>query len=548
MPKDSQRRRSRRSGFVIVTVLILVSSILALTGGGINRSVGEQRTSTQFVNDQQAVYAAEAGLTHAVHTVRDQITITGQFPAASTNGLIAVAPPTLSNGTTFQVFQVTYDLDGDNVPDPAQTTVVPSGPFQGMRALSRRVKITARADVGNTQAQLVEFVSLNVIPTFQFAIFDHDDFTLTPGPPMNISGPIFANGTISMRPGNSGGLMIDGMVSATGGILAHTSAGYSSANIQIKDGNGVYQSMRNGNGTWLESTSPNWAADSAARWSGRVQNGVAPVKYPIPSGVDPIEMIKRGLPSDTAAQLGAKLYYRADLRIMDGDATDQYGAPVSLPAGTITTTTFYDRREGQNVCATQIDVDKLKSSGLVDGKVVYVGSTISSGSGCFSGVRLVNGSALPTGGMTLVSHHPLYVKGNFNVTNKQPAALIGDALTLLSTAWNDANSTLPLSSRLGANTTLNAAIMVGRAWNSESSQHAVRLLENWNGTQFTFTGSDVSAWDSDEVSHFLGGFDSDGIYEGPFRNWSFDASFLTDALPPGTPVTYTATGLGWYQE
>ena len=78
-------------------------------------------------------------------------------------------------------------------------------------------------------------------------------------------------------------------------------------------------------------------------------------------------------------------------------------------------------------------------------------------------MRLVNGAQLPfttdpggsgrtTSGLTVTTPQPLYVKGNYNVqtsagsasgtntANTYPAALMGDAITVLSANWSDTNT------------------------------------------------------------------------------------------------------------
>ncbi|MDR0393027.1 MAG: hypothetical protein LBH52_02235 [Puniceicoccales bacterium] len=57
------------------------------------------------------------------------------------------------------------------------------------------------------------------------------------------------------------------------------------------------------------------------------------------------------------------------------------------------------------------------------------------------GVRLINASTLPAGGLSIVCPFPLYIKGNFNTTNTQPKAfIVADSLTLLSDGWQDWSS------------------------------------------------------------------------------------------------------------
>ena len=73
---------------------------------------------------------------------------------------------------------------------------------------------------------------------------------------------------------------------------------------------------------------------------------------------------------------------------------------------------------------------------------------------------MVNGSKVPTGGITIVSDNPVYIQGDFNTGRvagskeppsntgnaadpdvsgytRQPASVMADAVTLLSNSWND---------------------------------------------------------------------------------------------------------------
>ncbi|MDR0755749.1 MAG: hypothetical protein LBE99_02470 [Puniceicoccales bacterium] len=66
------------------------------------------------------------------------------------------------------------------------------------------------------------------------------------------------------------------------------------------------------------------------------------------------------------------------------------------------------------------------------------------------GVRIINASTLPAGGLSIVCPFPLYIKGNFNTTNTQPKAfIVADSITLLSDNWQDWSSgTDPFNSYL----------------------------------------------------------------------------------------------------
>src|SRR3989442_2923450 len=88
--------------------------------------------------------------------------------------------------------------------------------------------------------------------------------------------------------------------------------------------------------------------------------------------------------------------------------------------------------------ASAVDVNLMRTAGALPANgVMYVAGTVTAENPV---VRLVNGSQLPSGGLTVVSHNPVYIAGDYNTVplgaNHPPAAGLGDAVTLLSNAWH----------------------------------------------------------------------------------------------------------------
>jgi len=137
-------------------------------------------------------------------------------------------------------------------------------------------------------------------------------------------------------------------------------------------------------------------------------------------------------------------------------------------------TTIYDQREGTNVNVTSVNVGTLDTTlNALTGfnNVLYIYDTTSSSTP--NAIRLINGGVLPSNGLTVASMNPVYIQGDYNtgttnnptavpanVSNSSdtasptvsgytrvPAAVIGDAVMLLSNSWSDSNSSLSLSSR-----------------------------------------------------------------------------------------------------
>lgn len=217
------------------------------------------------------------------------------------------------------------------------------------------------------------------------------------------------------------------------------------------------------------------------------------------------------------------------------------------------------------------------------------------------GVRLINGKTLPgnydwqnpttTTGFTLASENGAYVWGDYNVTGITiasgtssttsdkyypqgkteqlsgtsdgnlhiPAAVIGDAVTILSNNWDDAKSFAypnDLTKRVATDTRVRFAMLAGDPITGYSPDEGLyggqngglinfkRFLESWTGDRLNYSGSLVNLFNA---------FNNNGrhkpnyaTYNPPTRDWTFEESFKDpNRLPPGTPFVYFITFTGF---
>ena len=245
----------------------------------------------------------------------------------------------------------------------------------------------------------------------------------------------------------------------------------------------------------------------------------------------------------------------------------------NFPWLSIGTNNFTDFRENsKRVKSTDINVDVLKNwlptnqlilskfppgSGLFP-NIFYVADLRSYSPAELPAVRVTNGAVIPTNGWTLVTPNPLYVQGHYNLgpggtpgstntTKTYPASLVSDAITILSTGWDDRTYTNAiLGARNAIDTTVNAALLTGIVYSTATDwtdtnhfsggmQNMPRLLENWNGDTLTLNTSMVNFYPSVRATNF---FKNPGIYyNAPTRRFSFDQNFNDPTkLPPGTPI------------
>jgi len=260
-----------------------------------------------------------------------------------------------------------------------------------------------------------------------------------------------------------------------------------------------------------------------------------------------------------------------------------------------TNVAFFDYRESDTVQALQIDIGKfniwLASNAATNGgkpyntqcfsdryhpiDSIYVYNSVPLNSGQLPAVRLVNGQRLPSQyGLTVSTAQPLYVYGNYNVqqtsggtvdtdtnytADTYPAAILADAVTILSTNWNDLLYTNGYSYKLRepTNTTVNAAMLEGivqtdptiTADYSGGAENFLRLLEDWGGDgaggqqTLTYNGSIVVMFPSIYATNHWG---QANVYSVPTRHWAFDQNFKgASGLPPLSPSSRALVRGNW---
>lgn len=271
---------------------------------------------------------------------------------------------------------------------------------------------------------------------------------------------------------------------------------------------------------------------------------------------------------------------------------------------------MWDAREGMYVRITEVDLSKITADINATSKiagfngVIYISDTTPHGSiatGKVVGtnnsvttteraIRLVNGTSLPTtgvtypapptggsttvaGGLTIACENPLYIKGDYNTggssppsnTNplnsptvsgytRQPAAIICDAINVLSNNWSDANSgpSAAVESRPAVSTTINAALVSGNVPSNGSSYSGggetfIRLQEDWHNRNFTYYGSMVQLYASAQATGPAG---AAGVVAVPpaLSRWFYDDATFSTASPPGNlQIAAYLQQQRWYQ-
>lgn len=241
---------------------------------------------------------------------------------------------------------------------------------------------------------------------------------------------------------------------------------------------------------------------------------------------------------------------------------------------------FYDYRRAKWIDSVDLDVGKLKTliedssnaGQWTNGSTTFNPATEWNGVVFFENndtadgaLRLVNGSDIPTlptaansqaSGFTVATNAPAYVLGNYNAdgtipsssggirdyeSGEPPAAIAADAVTILSNAWDDANSNnSSTSARTASTTEVSAAMLTGIVPSNKGNngtysggvENLPRFLESWSGKTFGYRGSMIVLYESEIAIEPWG---SSNVYSPPNRVWGFNKLFEQGIAPPGMP-------------
>ncbi|MCP4582784.1 MAG: hypothetical protein GY839_14335 [candidate division Zixibacteria bacterium] len=535
------QKLNNESGIVLLVCLSILFMLSLIGIASMSTSNNDMQIAENESRATGAFYAAEAGLEKAAAS------IVTHYQASGT------PPDPLPIGTESELHYTYGYATIDN--GPAVNKTLNAGSYKGLYGSVKSFTINSLG-VDNSSASGVELemqISDALIPLFQFAVFYENDLEIGPGPNMTLGGRVHTNSDMYLVTGSD--LYIDSYMTAAGDIFHGIGTVVNNNDIWIKDDNGNYQSMRNADNTFLDSNDPNWVTESMNRWGGCVEDGnhgITELRMEVVSDGDATNIIDRydngNNPSSYENDAG--------LKVIDGQAYFKSGnnwmnvTGNMIAGGILTSGTFYDAREGQTVNSIDIDIDKLNSSAYFPSNGIVYCSTVDNGASV-AAVRLKNGQKLADG-LTVATDNPLYTLGDYNTVNKKPAALIADAVTILSNNWDDANSGLGLGSRTASPTQMNASYMTGNTLTIPDGhgyngglENLPRFLENWSGKDFTWRGSAVDLWYSRQANSDWGG----GYYNAPNRDWAFDPDLLDiDKLPPGTPLVNIVQRMNWSQK
>ena len=519
------RARGRESGAVLIMALAFSIIVGTLLVGTLTTTILQAKTMRHELDATYAQGLAEGAIELAQKQMVDGA---ANFEDPPTSGTVTIDSRSI-NWTATQLGMLVERFDID-----------------GVRMLAQPYEITASVDEGSATSRITRVADLTLSPMFQYAVFFNMLCEISPDAAMGILGRIHVNGDLYLDTPTTLDIDTDHL-QATGGIYRGR------LNEDTRAGIVTVRQQETTNYVELteadDAASVGWVQSALSNWSGSVQSGA--------HGVGKVTG-----PDVTTIEPGGYYESTAGLKVIGTQAYNGSGLLLSVPTTAIKEQSFYDAREKKTVTVTEIDIEQLSATGFYPTNGLIYARRPEASVTTPNGIRIVNGSTLPTP-LTIVTDNPLYIQGNFNTVNKQPASVIADAVNLLSNDWVDMTelikvetstseettdldhvlttelatvNTREVATKVASSTSYNLSILTGAVVEdgitSGGFENLVRLHEDWTGQTLTILGAIVVLFESQYATSPF----SASAFVDPTRVFSFDPDLLDPALlPPYAP-------------
>jgi len=544
-----------KKGQALIVTYIIIGCLLVISSALLYKAVTERNLLLRNQQMTEVFYLAEGAIENSISV----------FTSAIANYQVAPDVENMDLTTTYTTFYNTAVNSTITRLENTERNLTEGD--TNIRVRNYEITATAIHPLNNNiRITLHQIIARRLIPTFQHAVFYNGDLEILPGKAMTLTGRIHANQSIYIDADSNANLKIDSFyLRSAGDIYNHRKDDGSNltgtVSIRVtKNGSAKYENMDSGTTTIMDSDVPGWTDGALDLWGGTVQSsaqGITKLAAPAVGSIQP-----GGYYSNNASVV------ITNKTIVKNGTTLKEGK--DYPTGTITeTTSFYNNRDGKTVRMSVVDLSKLSgivpageprcntcTNNLPSNGLLYV-TRNNAGQTEEPGIKLINGETLntPSGinGLTVVSNDPVYVKGNYNSSSSKSAAVICDAINLLSGDWVDSTSTSGLGARKAEDTTINAAFIAGIDTTQAGKyngglENYPRLHEDWGNANLNITGSFVALWES-AISKGKWKYGEPQYAAPKNRNWTYNTNFNNVAnLPPFTPWAVEARRIAWWAD
>ena len=591
-PRHPQNHRQTGNTLIVTIITMAVVGVFIDLAMQYTNSIGRNVRRSLLLRQATNIGDASTEMAFSAWRAICRTNQTNIFPRSSFSNQI----PTPTPGDFPGVSQYTllnyaiYPLDSNwNIKtDPAATPATIAGTSAGDRSYyylatadvviptltTSAGNLSNPNDPNNVVARVRRVFQKQTLSLWRYAIFYTDDMEIHPGAPMVVNGDVQANGSL---------------YTAHDTLTLNGNTTYVDLwSIGFMPGDSVHSGET--------PTSPHWnPGQPPSQGQAQQPYGVVLDDYhqlieytTTPTPLDPYRFqTQAGVVITIDNSNAVRIYNAAGVDITNATSGTDKTMSTAVKSAISTNQTITDNREGATTGNASIRLATLDvgvvTTAINTGKfgnfngIIYIVDTSAGSNGLTNkrGIRLKNGGKLPDGtyigatsGLTIASGNPIYVQGDYNTGTvgstqppsnsgdptqptvagytRQPAALIADAVNILSNSWVDSQSgTVPPAT----STTVNAGIIsgivpTGNGYYSGGVENFPRFLENWTNKTLTYYGSMLELYNSQQN---IGHWGAANVYTPPHRAWYFDTNFLSKP-PPGVLASFNYVRSRWYTQ
>lgn len=440
------RARRTRDGIAMILVLGVGLVVLAIGMAMISTSGGLLQTTIDAKQRIRSRYAAEGMI--AIQIARSVEKASEYFGQGLTSEEIDWMDLQSAGGEKAKAEIINQTRPGDAL---AQEKIQ-TGRMKGLMGLKIPIRVVSTSRAGASAKQEIDAdVRLYQVPIFQFGVFYEGNLEITPGPNMDVFGPVHTNSNAYFRGYSGSVLSFRGPVTASGTIYHWRQSGGTLRYFYTPDTSKYLDPSLGTSMTALSSTTKPPMIGGLLNIDDQREKLILPI-----GGSVPQNLIVLRDSSDADALKKQKFD-----RMVSPTGSNRWVNGESPSRSWITgPKVFFDRREKRWVKFWDFDIAAYAATGLKD-SIFYLADTITmlkdhgqTPDYLLNAFRIVNASRLPRN-MTIASANPVYILGNFNLAQTvnpvcAPRDYVGtipdslkycnaqiaaDAVTLLSPNW-----------------------------------------------------------------------------------------------------------------
>ena len=453
--------KRNQTGSALMLTLILSAIALALLAAAMSWSASSTKLTYRSIQYNRSIAAAEAATEKVVSQINQDYLYGGESLVSNNLSIYRQNTVPTSSDSSYWSTWIFDDGNGNSGRTyvqrlPGTSYVVADSTYAGLTGFASTYTIASHAqDTASPQSVsggVLQQLQLASIPIFQFAMYSSGEMEISCGQPFIITGRVHSNGELYVEPDSA--LTFESSVTAVISVLFQRDP----LDTRGKPAGTV---------VYAQTNQPVFPVSSLTLPIGTTNTpqAIREIIEPPPVGEDPNSPIGR-----------LRYYNQCDMVVVAADTGNSatsgrfnnFATPIptnELAMFVSTANSFTDARESKTVQPIDINIGKLTAwsqtntslrfstfgSNLILSSVYVVDSrTLPATS--LGAVRVFNGTNLPPNGLTVATGRPLYVWGDYNELNAanlgttntsttRPASLVGDAITILSDVWLDANST-----------------------------------------------------------------------------------------------------------